>query len=241
MKSDFSVQTDVFEGPLELLLELIEQRKLFINDISLAQVADKYMGHIKELDSFPIKDAAQFVLVASTLLLIKSRSLLPTIELTEEEEHDIHELEMRLAMYKRMRNLSKHVSDRFGIRIIFARQDDQKHTPVFAPHKSITTPSLYRAAKNMISEFPKIEKLSRVTVEKVISLEDMIVKLRNRIQKSVQLKFSQVTNKKRETRGDKLNLIISFLAMLELVKQGVMAVQQSSMFSEIVMDVNNKE
>ncbi|MEK7117749.1 MAG: segregation/condensation protein A, partial [Patescibacteria group bacterium] len=86
MDTDFKVKTGDFEGPLELLLELIEKRKLHINDVSLSQVADDFIAHIKSLEEFPMNDSADFILIASTLLLIKSKSLLPTLELTEDEK-----------------------------------------------------------------------------------------------------------------------------------------------------------
>src|SRR3989344_4591424 len=96
IKTQFYIKTRSFEGPLELLLELIEKRKLFISDISLAAVADEYMVYVRDFDDFPMEDTAQFILTASTLVLIKSRSLLPGVKLTEEEVSDIQDLERRL-------------------------------------------------------------------------------------------------------------------------------------------------
>jgi hypothetical protein len=93
MDSEFQVKTHIFEGPLDTLLSLIEKRKLFINDISLAQVADDYISYVKSLNDFPIADSAHFILIASTLVLIKSKSLLPTLTLSEEEESSIEDLE----------------------------------------------------------------------------------------------------------------------------------------------------
>ena len=75
---EYTVKTEAFEGPLELLLNLIEKRKLFISDISLAQVADDYIEYINKQEDFPMASTADFILVASTLVLIKSKSLLPT-------------------------------------------------------------------------------------------------------------------------------------------------------------------
>jgi segregation and condensation protein A len=89
----YKVKTETFEGPLDLLLSLIEKRKLFINDISLAKVADDYVSHIQSLGNFPIADSANFILIASTLLLIKSKSLLPQLTLSEEEQTNVDDLE----------------------------------------------------------------------------------------------------------------------------------------------------
>ena len=118
MDSAYKVQLPIFEGPLDLLLDLIEQRKLLINDVSLAKVTDDYLAHIKEEGGFSLPGAAQFILVASTLLLIKSRSLLPSLALTEEEEGSIEDLERRLMLYKKMKDLRAGVQTLFGKEII---------------------------------------------------------------------------------------------------------------------------
>ena len=99
MDNEYQVKTHIFEGPLDTLLSLIEKRKLFINDISLSKVADDYIAYIKSLENFPIADSAHFILIASTLVLIKSKSLLPNLTLSEEEEHSIEDLEARLREY----------------------------------------------------------------------------------------------------------------------------------------------
>jgi segregation and condensation protein A len=83
---ELSVKTSVYEGPLDLLLELIEKRKLLINDISLAAVAEEYISKVNGMDELPVGETAEFVALAATLLLIKSRSLLPSLELSGEEE-----------------------------------------------------------------------------------------------------------------------------------------------------------
>src|ERR1700675_2175012 len=95
-----SIKTPVYEGPLELLLELIEKRKFLINDISLAAVTDEYIARVNAAVELPVGETAEFVALAATLLLIKSRSLLPQLELTSDESRDIKELEYRLALYQ---------------------------------------------------------------------------------------------------------------------------------------------
>ena len=84
MPTDYQVKTEGFEGPLELLLDLVEKRKLFINEISLATVADDYIAHLKSFEKLPVDFVSSFLIVASTLILIKSKSLLPTLDLTVE-------------------------------------------------------------------------------------------------------------------------------------------------------------
>src|SRR6185436_4016858 len=106
MSGKFAIEAGDFKGPLEALLDLIESRKLSISDVSLASVTDAYISYVESLPEMPLGETAQFVLVASTLLLIKSRSLLPLLELSEEERESVEELERRLAQYSLIRKTS---------------------------------------------------------------------------------------------------------------------------------------
>src|SRR3989344_738418 len=115
----YIVKTGSFQGPLDLLLDLIEKRKLPISEVSLAGVADDYITYVKTLSEFPIAMSAHFILIASTLLLIKSKSLLPNLELSDEEKGGIEDLERRLRLYQRSRDLGRHVRALFGNAVIF--------------------------------------------------------------------------------------------------------------------------
>lgn len=191
MAQSFVVKTGDFTGPLDLLLQLIEKRKMFIGDISLASVADDFLQHIKEQNSFPVGTVAHFLVVASTLLLIKSRSLLPYLNLTKEETQDIADLEHRLNLYKQIRDLGQHIQDRFGKIVLFSRSGNAPIEPTFAPHEKINQENLYNAAQNLITTFPPVENLQKVAVEKVMSLEEMIDTLTVRIQENMETSFKK--------------------------------------------------
>lgn len=233
----YKVRTEVFEGPLELLLQLVEKRKLFINDISLSGVADDYIRHIKSLEKFPIGDAAGFVLVASVLVLIKSKSLLPKLDLSEEEEVSIEELQERLKDYQRIKDLSVHVQECFGKTIIFPRIHVSKHIqPIFAPEQSITQENLLAAVFSVISKVPRKESVPKKTIRKIVSLEEVIDNLSKRIAKSFRMSFSEFSG---GTKAEKVMVVVSFLAVLELVKQGTLIVKQGTTFSDIDMETGH--
>src|SRR3989338_5807938 len=145
----FVVKQQTFEGPLDLLLSLIEKRKLHINDISLAKVADDYIEHLKSFGQFPIGDSANFILIASTLLLIKSKSLLPNLVLTEEEEGSVEDLERRLKILEHIKALSLHIKERFGNNIIFAPAI-HKRDPVFSPDESMTLSNIVATLRTVL-------------------------------------------------------------------------------------------
>jgi segregation and condensation protein A len=226
----FSIKTPTYEGPLDLLLDLIEKKKLFISDISLAQVTDDFISHIQQFESLPMGESAHFILIASTLLLIKSKSLLPQLILSEEEKGDMQDLELRLKIYQRIKESSVHIGELFGKNVIFTQSHARPVTPVFAPDAECTLEKSLYLLKDLIDRLPKKENLPQVVVQKVISLEDMIGTLTTRITSQLRMSFKSFAGEHRE---NKVNFIVSFLAMLELVKQGIVHVTQESNFSDI--------
>src|SRR3990167_342562 len=114
MSERFTLATSAFEGPLEALLNLIEERKLSISGISLSEVTDAYLAYVEKLPELPLGETAQFILVASTLLLIKSRTLLPMLSLSDDERESVEELERRLARYALFRKAAKLLRKEWG-------------------------------------------------------------------------------------------------------------------------------
>jgi segregation and condensation protein A len=230
----FSIKTEVFEGPLELLLSLIEKRKLLINDISLAKVTDDFIQYLESHPEMPIHQSSQFIVIASTLLLIKSKSLLPTLELTEEESKNVEDLELRLKLYQKYKEASEKIVEIFGKNISFERNYvPTNEEVVFAPSKNISVESMKESAMRALQKLPKIEKLPQAIVRKVVSLEETIQKLTHRVKNNLQMSFREFAGVGKE---EKVNVIVSFIAMLELVKQGMIAVTQSDAYEDIKIE-----
>ena len=239
----FNVKTQAFEGPLELLLSLVEKRTLFINDISLSGVADDYIEYLRGFERFPVGDAASFVLVASILVLIKSKSLLPKLDLTDDEKESIEELEDRLKEYKKIKELSLHIAERFGKNIIFPRVHVSKHIqPIFTPDQNMTRENILSAVKSAISKVPKPEVVPQKTIKKVASLEETINSLTKRITRCLKMSFNEFSGTGAgKEKTERITVVVSFLAMLELVKQGTIIVRQETIFSDIDMETQDLE
>ncbi len=235
METSYSVKTEIFAGPLPLLLSLIEKRKLAINDVSLAKVADDFINHIKTLADLPKDEVANFILVASTLILIKSRSLLPTLEITEEESGNINDLERRLRLYKIAKDLGLTIKNIWGRKVSLFREEKRIFEPVFAPSKDLTPNSALTAAKNVIAELPKKEFIPKAVVKKMISIEEMMDDLVKRITAGLKMSFRDFVGGKK----DKVEIIVGFLALLELVKQGAIEATQSENFKDIDLESKN--
>ncbi|MEK7527153.1 MAG: ScpA family protein [Patescibacteria group bacterium] len=231
----YKIKSPIFEGPLELLLNLIEKRKLLINEISLAQVADDFIAYAKGLEKFPVAESANFILIAATLVLIKSKSLLPELDLTEEEEGGMAELERRLKIYQRTRQLSRQVGGLIGQRSIFLLTPPER-APVFSPVSRFTIAFAAELIRGLLKNLPKPETLTQAVVEKVMSLEEMIENLSQRVNTCLKMSFREFS---KIDSDKKINVIVGFLAMLELVKQGVIAVTQDKSFGDIEMETEN--
>ncbi len=231
----FKIKTESFEGPIDLLLSLIEKRKLAINDVSLAKVTDDFIAYLQSKEVYSIKDTSEFLVVASTLLLIKSKSILPNLSLTEEEKTDMFDLELKLKIYKKIKDLSAHVKVNFGKNILFF-PNTRKMEPVFSPDALMTKENISKAIFDVIKNLPKFEVKPKVKVSKVISLEEMITNLTERVKSSLKMSFKDFSGM---GKAEKVNVIVSFLAMLELVKQGIIEVNQKDKFEDIHMETKH--
>lgn len=225
------VKTAVYEGPLEVLLELIEKRKLLINDISLASVTDEYIARVNAMPHLPVGETAEFVSLAATLLLIKSRSLLPSLELSDDESRDIKELEYRLAVYQLLKEASAGLGRMEEVYLYEGTPRELE--PLFIPDASATPASLRAAAQVLIDGFPTTLSLPKVEVKTIISLEEMIDNMAARISKAFKMSFREFAGKKE--RGE---IIVGFLALLELVKQGIIRAEQDSQHGDITLEAH---
>lgn len=233
----FAVKTEVFEGPLELLLDLVERRKLLINDISLAEVTDEYMRQVSIMQELSLPNTAQFVQLAATLLLIKSKSLLPVLTLTEEEEQVIDDLEERLRRYAIFRAAAEKLASQFGKAVSYERQFVADKNPLFVTDNFTTVAALQTAIGDVLVNLPRKEIKPKVTVRKVISLDEMIAKLEKRIREQMKLRFSELL----EDSTEKPTIIVGFLAVLESVKQGSILVAQVGRFGEIEIEMEKAQ
>src|SRR3989344_2458154 len=113
-RTNFNIRTDAYQGPVELLVVLIEPRKLLVNDLALASITEEFIAHVRAQEAFPVEETANFIQVAATLLLIKSKSLIPDLALTDEEDADIEDLKRRLEAYEKVREAAREFSHIFG-------------------------------------------------------------------------------------------------------------------------------
>lgn len=232
LTNGFTIQTDIYSGPLDLLIDLIEKRKLLVNDISIAAVTDDYLKYVAGFESNPLREMADFIVLASTLLLLKSKSLLPVLELTEAEEESVESLEKRLKYYQLFRSAGKIIETIFGKRMAYERRFVPDKNPLFLPDARTTVAALSSAMHDVLANLPKKQEKPKVQVRTVVSLEEMMGRLKDRIERQMKLTFKDFAG----GSGERSTVIVGFLAILEMVKQGGIMVRQAARFHDIEIE-----
>lgn len=224
----FTIKIGTFEGPLDLLLSLIEERKLHISEVSLSSVAEEFIEFVKAQEAFPLGQASHFIVIAATLLLLKSKALLPMLTLTEEEEGDIKDLEERLKLYQLYRTIAKGFEQLLKTPL-YSGGIARDTSPIFSPSKDLSQENLVTAMNRVLMQAPKVEKKKEVSVKAVISLEEMMGRLSARIERALSLSFKEFVGNPEDRR----EIAVGFLAVLELVKQGTLIAEQHGRLTDI--------
>jgi len=231
------VKVKQFEGPLDLLLQLIEQQKLTITEVSLAEVTEQYIKILDQSAENQIntEQLADFLVVAARLLLIKSRALLPFLNWEDEEGGE--ELTTQLKIYKEYLEASKAIHEMIlKKRFNFAREKFLTGEEVnFAPPPKLTPSILGETFAQVLHALQPTINLPTQMVQRTISLQDKIQQIRERIFREAKINFSEILKQAK----NKTEVVVSFLALLELVKQKIIVVKQKNTFDDIQIEKLN--
>jgi segregation and condensation protein A len=228
----YQVKLQEFEGPLPLLLELIEKQKLDITTVSLAQVADDFLAYIENGKDINLTNLSEFLLIASHLILIKSKALLPFFEFTKEEEEDIEDLEGRLREYRRFKKAAQALGENWMKQNISFSKQEEKIEVVQTKMPDVTGDDLHKFILGIISRNEKEEEIEEEVLEVAISLEEKITDLRNAILKRAKVSFNETIKDSK----NKIEVVVSFLAVLEMMKQKFVVVKQAGAFGDILIE-----
>lgn len=234
---EFTVKLERYEGPYTKLLELIEQKKLSITEISLVEVADDYIAYIKTLDQKNLVDISQFIVVASTLMLMKAKSLLPGVVYTEEEEKQVNDLEHKLELYSLLVKASNVFRSIYNKNQIYTRERVlYKGGSVFVPDNNVNQSILQSVAMLTISSFIVPKQLVKVAVEQSLRIENVIEKLLNRISGMQSVTLQGLADGAKTIEERKKIIIVNFIALLELLRSGSIKAEQNVNGGEIVIN-----
>ena len=246
--SAIDVKLNVFEGPLDLLLHLIEKNKVNIYDIPIVTITEQYLDYVNHMEEEDLDVMSEFLVMAATLIRIKSKMLLPKVtEEDEEEEDPREELVRRLLEYKMYKYAASELKDlEFdGAKAFYKKESIPAEVKNFKP---VVDPVA------LISEYDmNLEKLNEIfksvmrkQVEKVdpirskfkniereeISLEAKMVEVREQVRGLAGINFRTLL----EMQASRSNIIVTFLAILELMKIGAIKIRQEEIFGEIIID-----
>lgn len=232
---DYRVDTDLYQGPLDILLELIESAELDITKLALAKVTDQYLEYLKKIETENPSEVSSFLVIASRLLQIKSQALLPkqSLEIFGEEEEDLGEaLAQQLIVYKRFKEISKWLSEREeeGLRTYLRIAPPPKIN--FQPKldlTGITLDDLVQVAREIFINGMPLQKLDTVINFPRITIKERITTILDYLRKFQKTTFMNLLTQK----NSRVELVVTFLALLELVKRHIIEANQNELFGEI--------
>lgn len=213
---------DTFEGPLDLLLTLIQKNKVSIYDIPIVEITAQYLEAIDGIEESSLDNTSEFLVMASHLLYIKSKMLLPKNEEEEDEEDPREELSRRLAEYQKFKEASKELRrSEFSTKYMVFREAEKIDFPVPEYDISHNVDELLAAFESIMRRRirkakPEKRAFSQIVGREKVSVDDMVEKICKRLRRNKKLRFEALF----EAQDSKPEMIATFLAVLEMVKLG---------------------
>jgi segregation and condensation protein A len=229
----YSVSTPVYEGPLDLLLQLIERAELDITAVSLALVTDQYLAYIHQMQ-VPADEISGFLVVAAKLIQIKSEALLPRPPTREAGEENLGEaLADQLRIYKRYKELSNWLDDRETRHLrTYLRVAPPPKVESRLDLSDITLADLLAAAVDIFSDEAEKQALGTIISAPRITIREKIALIADHLGKKHKASFSGMLGEK----PTRLEVVVTFLALLELVKRYRVSAIQDRLFSDIQIE-----
>ena len=230
----YKVTTPVYEGPLDLLLQLIERAELDITKLALAQVTDQYLEHLHNLQERTAEEVSAFLVIASKLIQIKSETLLPRQPVREEGEEDPGEaLARQLIVYKRFKEIANFLAEReaAGLRT-YIRLASPPKVEGKLDLRGIDLADLAQAAQAVFAQADRRPPLSTVVAPPRVTIREKISLIARFLRQRGAISFRSLLS----NRPNSLDVVVTFLAMLELIKRRLIRVQQEQLFGEIQLE-----
>jgi len=227
----YTIQLPVYEGPLDLLLELIERAELDITKVALASVTDQYIAYLHQAPELELSDLASFLVIAAKLLQIKSEALLPQAPAREPDEEDLGEaLARQLIAYKMYKEVAGHLGEReaAGLRSYLRLAPPPKIEPQL-DLSGLTADDLYRAMAEVLASKPSGPSLDSVVAAPKVRIRDQIRLIFEIMRKAGKASFQRLLKKS----SSRLEIVVSFLAVLELIKLRRITARQDELFGDI--------
>jgi segregation and condensation protein A len=229
--SQYTVVTTVYEGPLDLLLQLIERAELDITSLALAQVTDHYLEHLRSISEHQPGEVSAFLVIAARLLQIKSEALLPRPPQREPGEEDPGEaLAQQLIIYKRFKEVANHLLRlETGHHRAYPRQASPPMLETGIDLSGLTLDDLLAAAWQILSQNINTPELGTVVPPPRVTIREKIALIAEFLNHHRKGTFDELLN----NRHYRLDIVVTFLALLELVKRKMILAEQETIFGQI--------
>lgn len=235
---DYQFKLENFEGPLDLLLEIIKKNKMDISDIKLADLTGQYLEFMNQVEGLDMEKASEFITMAATLIEIKSKSLLPNIDEEQDEEEDSEMLLLkRLKEYKLFKEVGENLKNIEDIDRMYKNPDENVGNPKFVL-KDMVLDKLLDAFVGILTKVDKkelIEKPREISKDR-FTVAEKIISTKKALKEKKQLEFEELFEEG-QTRSELINI---FLALLELLKMQVAIIKQSGLFEKIYVYLNEE-
>lgn len=232
--SPYRVATPVYEGPLDLLLQLIERAELDITRLALAQVTDQYLAYLHTLQDHIAEEASAFLIIAAKLIQIKSEALLPRPPHREEGEEDPGEaLARQLIQYKKFKRAAEYLAqlDELGLRT-YLRLSPPPRPETSLDLSGVRLEDLIDAARSVFARSVPSAELKTVVSPSPITIRQKISQIISQLRLKGKATFYSFIHSARS----RLEIVVTFLAMLELVKRHHIEARQERLFGEIEIE-----
>lgn len=231
----YTIATEVYAGPLDLLLELIEHAELDITRLALAQVTDQYLAYLRNLEDRSAAEVSAFLVIAARLVQIKSAALLPrpSLDLSgPTPEDDAEALARQLILYKRFKELGQYLDqqDLAGLHTYLRIAPPPKsNLPVHLDLTGVTLEELLQAARDVFHSQRQLAPLSQVVTMPRVTIREKITRLIDTLRRAGTSTFRSIVS----TETSRVDIVVTFLAMLELIKRHLVEARQTNLFGDI--------
>ena len=231
--TEYELKLEDFSGPIEKLLELIEEKKLEVSRLSMAEVTADFFRYVDSLEEVSPRILADFIAVAAKLILIKSHALLPELKLKDEEELEIAELENRLKFYGEFRQAEESLKGLWQKKISFGRAYLANLPSGFYLTQKLTPSDLLKEIERMAAQLDILNPAVKQEEVKLITMEEKLSELMERLDRALENSFNNIMEGK-----ERSEIIVLFLALLHLLKEATIKVRQDKLFSDIKIAKN---
>ena len=238
----YAIKLDNFEGPLDLLCHLVDKNKMDINQISISEITDQYIEYINKMQELNLDVTSEFILMASTLLFIKSKSLLPK-QVEDEAELTEEELVHRIIEYKKYKEISKKLKEFYQVYSKrFYKVPDKIELPERKLEQNYSKDLIEQSYKNLLEKNKsKINKnainIEKIAITETVTVTSKVKDIFKELIKKPRFIFSKLCTAKKYTR---LETVTAFSGILELTRRNKIRAQQEKNFADIIVEKASK-